>query len=399
MNVFVLTSRIPYPLEKGDKLRLHHQLKHLGKAHDVTLCCLTDHALTPEQREALRPLVKEIHVVRLSWIRRMWRMAWSWASKLPFQVVWFTEGKAKRQIKKLIHVQEPDVIYCQLVRCAEYVKDLHELPKVLDYMDALSAGMHRRSHTHSSLHQRATQWLLRTEGTRLARYESRVFDYFDASTIISQNDRLLIQHRDRDRIHLVPNGVDLEAFAPGPPSETDDQCDPVILFTGNMSYPPNVDAAHHLVEDILPLVSHPNVRVVLAGAEPKPSVKALASDRVKVTGWVDNIVEAYQRATLFVAPLRIGTGLQNKVLEAMATELPCVLSPHAFAPLNLPSSGHAVVCENAQSFAKAIDDLLDNGQQATHMAQRARVSIEAQFSWQAHSEALTKLLCDVARMK
>ena len=139
--------------------------------------------------------------------------------------------------------------------------------------------------------------------------------------------------------------------------------------------------------------------MVLAGAEPKPSVKALASDRVKVTGWVDNIVEAYQRATLFVAPLRIGTGLQNKVLEAMATELPCVLSPHAFAPLNLPSSGHAVVCENAQSFAKAIDDLLDNGQQATHMAQRARVSIEAQFSWQVHSEALTKLLCDVARMK
>ena len=124
---------------------------------------------------------------------------------------------AKRHIRELIRTEQPDVIYCQLVRCAEYVKDLHELPKVLDYMDALSAGMHRRSHTKSSLHQRATQWLFRTEGTRLARYESRVFDYFDACTIISQNDRLLIQHRDRDRIELIPNGVDLEAFAPNPP--------------------------------------------------------------------------------------------------------------------------------------------------------------------------------------
>jgi sugar transferase (PEP-CTERM/EpsH1 system associated) len=399
MKVFVLTSRIPFPLEKGDKLRLHHQLKHLGKTHEVTLCCLSDSGLTEEQHEALRPMVKEIHVVRLSWFRRMWRMAWSWASILPFQVVWFTERKAKRHIRELIQAHQPDVIYCQLVRCAEYVKDLHELPKVLDYMDALSAGMHRRSHTKSSLHQRATQWLFRTEGTRLARYESRVFDYFDACTIISQNDRLLIQHRDRDRIELIPNGVDLEAFAPKTLSKVASTNDPVILFTGNMSYPPNVDAAQHLVEDILPLVSHPTVRVVLAGAEPKPSLKALANDRVTVTGWVDDIVEVYQQATLFVAPLRIGTGLQNKVLEAMATELPCVLSPHAFAPLNLPSTDHAVVCDSAQSFATAIDDLLNAPQKATHMAQRARTSIEAQFTWQAHSESLAQLLDEVGCMK
>jgi glycosyltransferase involved in cell wall biosynthesis len=326
-------------------------------------------------------------------------MAWSWASRLPFQVVWFTERKAKRHIRELIQAHHPDVIYCQLVRCAEYVKDLHELPKVLDYMDALSAGMHRRSHTKSSLHQRATQWLFRTEGTRLARYESRVFDYFDACTIISKNDRLLIQHRDRDRIALIPNGVDLQQFAPKTLSKAASTNDPVILFTGNMSYPPNVDAAQHLVEDILPLVSHPTVRVVLAGAEPKPSLKALANDRVTVTGWVDDIVEVYQQATLFVAPLRIGTGLQNKVLEAMATELPCVLSPHAFAPLNLPSTDHAVVCDSAQSFATAIDDLLNAPQKATHMAQRARTSIEAQFTWQAHSESLAQLLSEVGCMK
>lgn len=399
MKVFVLTSRIPFPLEKGDKLRLYHQLKHLSKAHEVTLCCLSDSGLTEEQHKALRPMVKEIHVVRLSWFRRIWRMAWSWASRLPFQVVWFTERKGKRHIRELIQAHQPDVIYCQLVRCAEYVKDLHELPKVLDYMDALSAGMHRRSHTKSSLHQRATQWLFRTEGTRLARYESRVFDYFDACTIISQNDRLLIQHRDRDRIELIPNGVDLEEFAPKTLSKVASTKDPVILFTGNMSYPPNVDAAQHLVEDILPLVSHPTVRVVLAGAEPKPSLKALANDRVTVTGWVDDIVEVYQQATLFVAPLRIGTGLQNKVLEAMATELPCVLSPHAFAPLNLPSTDHAVVCDSAQSFATAIDDLLNAPQKATHMAQRARTSIEAQFTWQAHSESLAQLLSEVGCMK
>ena len=210
------------------------------------------------------------------------------------------------------------------MRCAEYVKDLHEVPKVLDYMDALSAGMHRRANNETRLVMKPYQWLLRTEGTRLARYESRVFDYFDGATIISRNDRLLIPHGDRDRIELVPNGVDLSAFSP---AESAPEGDPVLLFTGNMSYAPNVDAAHHLVEHILPLVKHPGVRVVLAGAQPKASVQALASERVTVTGWVDDIAAEYRAATLFVAPLRIGTGLQNKVLEAMAAEVPCLLSP------------------------------------------------------------------------
>ena len=193
-------------------------------------------------------------------------------SQLPFQLVWFTERAALREVRDLVDKTQPDVLYCQLIRCAEYVKDLHHVPKVLDYMDALSAGMHRRAHSETRLGLRALRWLFRSEGTRLARYESRIFDYFDATTIISRNDRLLIPHRDRDRIELVPNGVDLAAFSPPQERPTHD---PVVLFTGNMSYAPNVDAAHHLVDDILPLIQHPTVRIVLAGAQPKASVKAL----------------------------------------------------------------------------------------------------------------------------
>ena len=393
MKVMVLSSRIPFPLEKGDKLRLFHQLKGLSREHDVILCCLTTTPLTEAQREALSPWVDELHVFQLSWIRRLWRMAWAWASDWPFQITWFTEKRVQRQVKALVSAHAPDVIYCQLVRCAEYVKDLHEVPKVLDYMDALSAGMHRRANNKNRWLTKPAQWLLRTEGNRLARYESRIFDYFDRATIISRNDRLLIPHRDRDRIALVPNGVDLSAFTPAA-SPADG--DPILLFTGNMSYAPNVDAAHHLVEDILPRIQHPTAKVVLAGAQPKPSVQALASERVIVTGWVDDIAAQYRDATLFVAPLRIGTGLQNKVLEAMAAEVPCVLSPHAFAPLNLPGTGHAEVCQNANAFAASIDALLAAPKDAKTMATRAKASIEQRFSWDSHGETLAQVLHDVA---
>ena len=396
MRVLVLASRIPFPLEKGDKLRIYHQLGALSATDEVILCCLSSKPPSEEQLNALAPWAREVHVLRLSLLRRMWRMIWAWTSALPFQVTWFTETKAKRQLHTLIDRHQPDVIYCQLVRCAEYVRELHHIPKVLDYMDALSAGMHRRAHTEQRPLARWMRWLMRAEGTRLARYESRVFDYFDAHTIISRNDRLLIPHRDRDGIHLVPNGVDLKAFTPGTQPKSDP---PVLLFTGNMSYAPNVDAAHHLVEDILPLIQHPHVRVVLAGAEPTASVRALASERVHVTGWVDDIAAEYQRATLFVAPLRMGTGLQNKVLEAMASDLPCVLSPHAFAPLGLPSAGHAEVCHDAHAFAQRIDALLLDPIRAVDLAHQARTKIQEKFSWEGHGKTLRSILSDAAQLK
>ena len=395
MNILVLASRIPFPLEKGDKLRLYHQLRHLAPKHDITLCCLADKPIDEDQTQALSSLVKALHVLPVSGPRRWWRMMGAWLSSLPFQVTWFTDGKAQIALHTLLKEVEPDVVFCQLVRGAEYIKDFHEVPKVLDYMDALSAGMHRRSHMAQGFLGPLKRWAMRTEGNRLARYEARVFEYFDRHVIISRNDRLLIPHRDRDTVDIVPNGVDLQAF--GPSSSPVEADMPTLLFTGNMAYEPNVDAAEHLVKDILPLVQTRPVRVVLAGAEPKQRVLDLASPEVEVTGWVDDIAAEYHRATLFVAPLRLGTGLQNKVLEAMCSEVPCVLSPHAFSPLGMPSEGHAVVCGDPQSFATAIDQLLSDPSQQHHMAQQAKAQIQKNFSWESHVAGLEQILKDAAQ--
>ncbi|MDA0945794.1 MAG: glycosyltransferase [Bacteroidetes bacterium] len=392
MRLFVITSRIPFPLEKGDKLRLYHQLQTLGQDHQVVLCCLSDNPITNEQRDALTPLVHELHVIELSLVARLWRMAWAWLSVLPFQVTWFTDPRGKRRVHALIESCKPDVVYCQLVRCAEYVRTLHHLPKVLDYMDAFSAGMHRRSHQQQRFWRTPLRWMTWLEGNRLAAYESRMMDYFDAATIISSTDRLLIPHRDRDSIHVVPNGVDVGAFSPRSHTPS---ADPVILFTGNMSYPPNVDAAIHLAQDILPLVKTPGVRLVLAGAQPKPSVQALAGSQVTVTGWVDDIAQEYRAAHVFVAPLRMGTGLQNKVLEAMASNVPCILSPHAFAPLGIPAHNHALICSDAPSFARAIDEVLSNPDHANAMASQAQTAVQNQFSWEAHNQGLNDILISV----
>ena len=218
-------------------------------------------------------------------------------------------------------------------------------------MDAFSAGMHRRSHQEKGPWGQFRHGVLRAEGTRLG--PARIADVrlFRRAHHHFENDRLLIPHLHRDRHphcsqRRGPGGIRPLRTLPAPDV-------PTLLFTGNMSYAPNVDAAQHLVKDILPQGQTRPIRVVLAGAEPASSVTALASDEVTVTGWVDDIAAEYTRATLFVAPLRLGTGLQNKVLEAMASALAVrPLAPHAFAPLGMPAHGHAEICDQPQSFCR-----------------------------------------------
>ena len=216
----------------------------------------------------------------------------------------------------------------------------------------------------------------------------RMFDYFDAHTIISTNDRLLIPHRDRDAIRIVPNGVALSQF-----SQRQATCrrSPGGFVHGQHVLSPQRGCGQFLAQEIMPRVQTPGVHLVLAGAEPKPVVEALASSG-PVTGWVDDIADEYRRADLFVAPLRMGTGLQNKVLEAMSTELPCILSPHAFSPLGLPSEGHAVVCQSPVEYAEAIDRLLAHPEEARKLGISARRAIQASFSWQSHGQTLEDIL-------
>jgi isopenicillin N synthase-like dioxygenase/glycosyltransferase involved in cell wall biosynthesis len=390
MRVFVLTSRIPWPLEKGDKLRMYRQLAVLHAAgHEVHLACLTDRPLPETARAALSTVCAGIHEVRLQAWRRWLRMAWSPFSSRPFQVHWFYQRAAHATVLRIVDAIRPDGAYLQLVRTAEYLKDVHALPRVVDLMDALGAGMRRREH-------RAPWWqrpLFRLEADRLMRYEASVIDHFDALTIISEADRDRLVHPDRSRVLVVPNGVDAAAFAGGPPHADRPS---VLLFTGHMGYPPNVDAAHVLVREVLPLC--PGMQVVLAGARPAPAVQALAGARVEVTGWLDDMRDAYGRAALFVAPLRLGSGMQNKLLEAWAAGLAAVTTPHVAA--GLPQAlrlrglreGWLVTADGAEDTAAAVQRLLADRTALAETGQRAALAVRELAGWESATAHLIGLL-------
>ncbi len=387
MKVFVLVSRIPWPLEKGDKLRAWHQVRELSQEHEVMLCCLSDRAPHPEAMKQLKTICSEVVFVPLHRLNIALRLVRAVFSNRPFQVHYFYQRAAARMVEQHIAHFKPAHIYCQLVRCSEYVKHIHHIPKTLDYMDAFSKGMERLALQSPRL----MRSLRMAEAKRLLRYENLIFDYFNHHTIISNQDRDLIYHPNRKSIAVVPNGVDTAYFHP----DHRRAANPTIVFTGNMSYPPNIDSAEQLAQTILPLVRKqlPQTQLILAGADPHARVEALAQhEGVEVTGWVEDIRDAYRRGWVFAAPLRIGTGLQNKLLEAMSMALPCVTTKMANNALGAPSNEAILVHDHPADQAEAIIKLLTNPELRQQMGEHARDFVTNHYSWEGVTRKLTKII-------
>jgi len=374
MKVLVLLSRVPYPLEKGDKLRAYHQIKRLSEKHDIILCCLNDKKLHPEAIRHLAPYCLELKIIRLSKLKIYLNLLLGLFSNRPLQVNYFYSRSAQKQIDHLVERHLPKHIYCQLVRVTEYVYKYTIIPKTLDYMDALSKGVARR------IPAAAPWWkpILKLEAKRLANYERAMFDRFEHKTIISEQDRQLIDHDQRDTIKVVRNGVDESFFAPMPQEKTHD-----LVFTGNMSYPPNIDSANYLVKEIMPLVwkQHPKANLLISGARPVSAVKALQSERVQVTGWVEDIRTSYARSRIFVAPMQIGTGLQNKLLEAMAMQLPCITSQLANNALGATPGKHILIGEQPQDYARLILQLLQDVELYKLLAKNGHDFVKQNYNW------------------
>jgi sugar transferase (PEP-CTERM/EpsH1 system associated) len=384
MKIFILLPRFPYPLEKGDKLRAYNQIKQLSANHEIHLCALSDQKVQSSHIKALEPFSKSITVFNLSKISIVFNIFLSFFNGNPFQVGYFYNSRIHKKIRKLIADIQPDHIYCQLIRVAEYVKN-EKIPKTIDYQDVFSKGVDRRIQT-SPFYLKP---VLRSEYKRLVKYEADIFNFFDNKTIISKPDRSLIQHKDKNNIKIIINGVDTAFFKPMEiPKEYD------LVFIGNMGYPPNVNAAEFLAKQILPLVhkQKPEVTLVLAGASPHPNVQTLKSGKVKITGWVEDIRECYAKARIFIAPMQIGTGLQNKLLEAMAMRIPCITSNLANDALEAKDGLELLVGESAEDFASHIISLLDNQEKANELALKGYNFVHRNFNWAAATNELERLI-------
>lgn len=298
----------------------------------------------------------------------------------------FWNSKRGRKEYSIFEKQvKPDVVYSQMVRTLPLVAK-STYPKVMDFQDALSMNMERRM---VATHRGLRRFICHFEFKMLRSCEYRSFDIFDALTIISEPDSKAIPHKRGKDIEIVPNGVDFSFFKP---MEMNKEYD--VVFCGNMQYKPNVLTAEYLAREVMPLVwkELPKASLWLVGATPSFSVRCLDCDKVTVTGTVDDIRPYYAKTKVFAAPMKTGSGLQNKLLEAMAMKVPCVTSSIANAALGAKAGQEILVGDTPQEVATHIVQLLQSNQQRDILADNAYSFVCSNYSWDTFGRRLSNIL-------
>ena len=383
-KIFVMLSRVPFPLEKGDKLRAYHQIKALSETYRISLCCLSDKKVDDSAIRELEKITGELHILYLKKWLIYWNVFKMLFSNKPFQVGYFFQKGIKKQVLTLIEKFNPDSIYCQLIRVSEYVKNIHNIPKTIDYMDAFSKGMYRRSEVSKGL----KKYIFKLEGDRLRLYENKIFDYFDHHTIISGQDRQYIGHSNNNAIDIVENGIDDSFFT----YKSDVKPEFDIVFVGNLNYAPNIACCEFIIDELYPelIKRMSDTKILLAGANPHDKIlgKAERYKNVKVSGWIEDIRSGYCSGKVFVAPLFIGTGLQNKLLEAMALGVPCVTTDLANNALGAEADKSILLANSTQAFVESIYKLLSDKNLYDSIADEGKTFVRNHFNWKDSSDRI-----------
>jgi polysaccharide biosynthesis protein PslH len=379
-KIAVLTSRFPYPLERGDKLRIYHQIKQLSKHFEVVLIALTDKNTTSEHIAALSDFAK-IYTIKISNFEKGVNLVKGWLKGLPLSVANFTNENYQQEVNYILQKEKPTVLYCQLIRMAEYTKGF-EGKKILDYQDAFSENMRRRASKANFL----LRILFQHEAKRLAEYEAKSYHFFQNHFIISETDKEALTFVEKTNIIICQNGIDTDFFQAN--LAVRKKYD--IIFVGNLGYHPNIEAAQFIVNEIVTKLKKykPDVSILLAGARPTLAVKNLSSENVMVVGWLDDIRDAYNEGKVFVAPLFQGSGQQNKVLETMAMQVPCIATSIVNASTGATENEAILIADTADEFVDKIILLLENKIIYNNIKNSALQFVLNNFSWKKRTQVL-----------
>ncbi len=390
MKILFIANRFPYPPFRGDKLKIYNLCKRLAEKNEIHLITFTEHKSDLQYLDKLSPIFKRMEIVHLPKLQSLFNSAVGLFQKFPLQVQYFKSNEFSSRLKQLLSEEKYDAIHVQHIRMAQYAIPYKQYFRILDLPDAFSLYWQRRKEVPRSI---LSKMLDNIESKRVIKYEEYVLNEFNLNLVCSQEDQaFLIKNHQVSNIELLPNGVDTQQFKPG---KHDYSHNETLLFTGNMDYDPNVDAVIYFVDEILPTIvkAFPNVKFVIAGQRPIEKVKALDNGKnVFVTGFIPDLSDTYNSASVVVAPLRFGAGTQNKVLEAMSMGIPVVCSNIGFKGLGIQDGEGAFMRLGANEFADQVIKLLSDEELRKTTGNKGVEVIEKSFTWETISEKLAAFL-------
>lgn len=385
-NILYLVHRLPFPPNKGDKVRSYHLLKHLAQRHNVFLGTFVDEPDDLQHLPAVRTYCSDLHVARIHPRTAKMCSLFGLISGEPLTLRYYRNASLKSWVKRTCKQHEIDavVVFCSAM--AQYIESFSQLSVLVDFVDVDSAKWTQ----YAPNHRWPLSWLYRREGELLLAYERHIAARSTHSFFVTDAEAALFLRSAPEcapRVNSLCNGVDSEYFSPDPlranpyhSSETP------IVFTGAMDYLPNIDAVRWFATEMLPglLLHRPNARFYIVGRNPSPEVIDLTGEHVTVTGTVPDVRPYLQHASVIVAPLRIARGIQNKILEAMAMQKPVVASTECAAAVVAELGQELIRAASPNAFVDAINSLLNDPQRAEQIGRAARLRVISQYSWSSH---------------
>ncbi len=396
MNLIYLSHRIPYPPNKGDKIRSFNQIKYLAESgHDIHLVCLADNRQDLDYSHKLRKWCKSVHVEYRSPVRAK-ALSFPWLlSTKPLSVPYFYSPNLQKKVDRLLEQGNISTVFCFSSVMGEYVlrsrhPDMQKKLLVLDYCDLDSDKWLQ----YSSRSSWPMSWIYSRESSCLLQYEIQLNRFFDHCIFVSQAEADLFHaHAPRPEItSVIANGVDQEFFSPALNSRTNNA--PVLLFTGAMDYQANVDGVVWFCTSVLPelIKNFPGLRMYVVGGNPAPEVKALDGEHITVTGYVKDIRDYYKLADVCVVPLRLARGVQNKVLEAMAMSRPVVSTSRVLQGVSAVPGREILVADDGSEFVEQISRVLKSPGLGQELGRRGRRFVLDNHDWQRTLSSLDTLL-------
>jgi len=398
LKTLYISQRVPFPPNKGEKIRTFHQIEYLlKKGHEISLCC----PYTSESELVLFDQLKEQYSIDTKQVKlgpSILRYLSGIILGKPLSVSNFYNIKLQQTIDKLITEETFQNIICTSSSMAEYIFKSSALPTIekkpkliMDFMDLDSDKWSQYSESSISL----MKWVYQRESKLLAKYERKINNSFDHCFFISQAevDLFCINADCTKKPLAIGNGMDNKTFTPA--YQPIDNSDPVFIFTGVMDYKPNIDSALWFANNVWPKIisKYPLSRFIVAGMNPVQSIQDLSLTKgIEVTGFVDDILPYYHQSDFFVAPLQIARGVQNKVLQAFSCGLPVISTSMGAEGIDYIEGENILIADTPDTFFERIEQLINDKVLYQTLKSNAITLIKEHYTWEAKLSSLDKLL-------
>ncbi|MVX67320.1 glycosyltransferase [Clostridium chromiireducens] len=386
VKILYLTARQPYPVTKGDQMTAYEQIKELSKRHEIYLISFYTEQYDVLYSEMIK-YCKKIYLIKDTKIKQVISMLKTFINFNSIQANCYYRYGVHKKVREIFEEIKPDIVHVQSFRMANYFIDNDIRKKSIDLIDAYSLNMLNRAKKS----KRILKPLWYSEYYLLRRFEENILNKYKYKFIVAGRDKEYL----KDQSIVVNNiGTSLDSENK---KEINKKGNINIVFQGNMSYYPNVQAVKFIAEELLPSIKivYPNVKFSIVGSNPSKNILKYESENIEFTGYVESMKHYLNAADMGIYPIFSATGIQTKVLEAMASKVPCIVSKEiALGIPELVNKKNVLIANDLKEYISCFEFILNNNDAVDSIVEEGYNLIKEKYSWERHVSVLESIWID-----